>query len=693
MALVCAVAAAGCDSATQRPANRTPHPTDAIDDATLRRANTRPRDWLTHGLTYAEERFSPLDLIDERTVEGLGLAWSFETGTDRGLEATPLVVDGVLYTTGSWSVVFAVDAHTGRLLWKWDPKVAPEYGATACCDVVNRGVALYRGKVYVGVLDGRLTALDARTGSVVWEALTVDRTRPYTITGAPRVVKGLVIIGNGGADMGVRGYVSAYDAETGKLRWRVYTVPGDPAKPFESEAIAKAATTWKGRWWEIGGGGTVWDAMAFDPELDLLYIGTGNGSPWNRHLRSPGGGENLYLASILALDPDDGRLVWYYQTTPGESWDFTATQHIILADLDIAGRRRQVLMQAPKNGFFYVLDRRTGELISAAPYVPMTWATGIDAKTGRPIEAPGADYRDRPAHIRPGTLGGHNWQPMSFNPRTGLVYIPAQENARYFEQDRHFVYRPDRNMMLSGVLPATGVRPERVPLALLKERSYAGHLLAWDPVTQRERWRVTYPSYWNGGTLTTAGNLVLQGTAAGTLAAYRATDGQKLWERWVGASVMAPPVTYLVDGAQQVSVMVGFGGGFGLGTRRPGKLLTFKLGGSAPLPDRPARAPVRPIPQAASASTIATGGALFEMYCARCHGGGTTLADLRYSPEGVFGIYQDIVMKGTMVDAGMRSFGSVLSEDEVMAIRAWVIEERRKIATADPWREASRRTR
>ncbi len=653
-----------------------------IDESALKQASSRPQDWLTHGLTYAEQRFSPLDQITDATVEKMGLAWSFDTGTDRGLEATPIVVDGIIYTTGSWSIVFALDARTGKLLWKWDPKVdQKEYGAKACCDVVNRGVAVYRGKVYVGVLDGRLTALDAATGSVVWETLTVDRSKPYVITGAPRVVKGQVIIGNSGADMGVRGYVSAYDAETGAQRWRTYTVPGDPSQPFESEALAKAAETWKGQWWEIGGGGTVWDAIAFDPDLNLLYVGTGNGSPWNRHIRSPGGGDNLYLASILALNPDDGKQVWYYQTTPGDTWDYTATQHIVLADLDIDGRKRQVLMQAPKNGFFYVLDRKTGELISATPIAKQTWTIGIDMKTGRPTEAPGADYRDRPANISPGTLGAHNWQPMSYNPTTGLVYIPASDNARYFEQDRQFVYRSDMQTMVSGTYPAAGVLAEKVPLALLKERSYAGHLLAWDPVAKRARWNVTYKTYWNGGTLTTAGNLVLQGTATGTLVAYRASTGDQLWERWVGASVMAPPVTYMADGVQQVSIMVGFGGGFGRGARRTGRLLTFKLGGTAPLPERPVRDPVRAVPQTASVTTIAKGGALFEMYCARCHGGGTTLADLRYSSEGTFGIYEDIVLKGTMVDAGMRAFGNVLTKDDLQAIRAWVIDERRKIAT------------
>jgi quinohemoprotein ethanol dehydrogenase len=336
--------------------------TATVDAVRLTQADREPGNWLTHGRTYAEQRYSPLRQIHADNVSQLGLAWFHDTHTSRGLEATPLAVDGILYATGPWSVVYAIDGRTGTRLWEYDPQVPRHRGQYACCDVVNRGAALRQGKVYVGTIDGRLVALEAATGRVVWDTLTVDPGQPYTITGAPRVVKGKVIIGNGGAEFGVRGYVSAYDAETGALLWRFYTVPGDPSQPFEHAAMVRAAPTWHGRqWWVIGGGGTVWDSLAFDPELDLLYVGVGNGAPWSRQTRSPGGGDNLYLASILALRPDNGDLIWYYQTTPGETWDYTATQHMILADLEINGRLRKVLMQAPKNGFFYVLDRATGE--------------------------------------------------------------------------------------------------------------------------------------------------------------------------------------------------------------------------------------------------------------------------------------------------------------------------------------------
>ena len=653
----------------------------AIDDAALRNADARPGEWITHGRNYSEARFSPLKQIDSANVKNLGLAWSFDTDTTRGLEATPLIVDGVMYTTGSWSVVFAIDARTGKQLWKWDPQVPRTFGQRACCDVVNRGVAVYKGKVYVGTLDGRLAALDADTGKLIWQVVTVDQSRPYTVTAAPRVVKGRVLIGNGGAELGVRGYLSAYDAETGKLSWRFYTVPGDPSKPFESPAMERAAKTWKGEWWKIGGGGTVWDSLAYDPELDLLYVGTGNGSPWNREIRSPGGGDNLYLSSILALRPDSGELVWHYQTTPGDAWDYTATQHIILADLEIDGRKRKVLMQAPKNGFFYVLDRTNGELLSAQAYVPISWAKEVDKKTGRPVEMPGVRYTDAAAFIKPGPLGGHNWQPMSYNPQTGLVYIPAQDTLFIYSPDKKFEYKP--GAWNTGI--DFSIFKDPVPLM-------PGFLLAWDPVNQKERWRVPLASFWNGGTLTTAGNLVFQGTSDGRFVAYSADKGAKAWEASIGTGIIASPVTYELDGVQYVSIMAGWGGAFPLtggdgkgAVPAGGRLLTFALNGKQLLPEVVAQSRrVTPIGVTASPETIEAGSALFAQWCAVCHGlgaaGGGATSDLRYSPPATFDKYRDIVLEGKYQSVGMPSLKRWLAAEDVDAIRAYVLTRRAALA-------------
>ncbi|MBU1831073.1 MAG: PQQ-binding-like beta-propeller repeat protein, partial [Gammaproteobacteria bacterium] len=343
-------------------------------------------------------------------VADLSLAWSFDTDFNRGLEATPIVIDGVLYLTGNWSVVYALDARSGALLWKYDPKVPREWGKMACCDVVNRGVAAYEGKIIFGTLDARLIALDAASGEKIWEVATADITAyPYTITGAPRVAKGKVFIGNGGAEYGVRGYVSAYDVNTGDQLWRFYTVPANPADGFENEAMKAAAETWTGKWWESGGGGTVWDSIVYDDELDQLYIGVGNGSPWNAKIRSPEGGDNLYLSSIVALNPDSGEYIWHYQETPAESWDYTATQHIMLADMDVKGEQRKVIWHAPKNGFFFILDRTSGKLLSAEPYSDVNWASHYDMETGRPVETENARYLNDPQLVRPSSMGAHNW--------------------------------------------------------------------------------------------------------------------------------------------------------------------------------------------------------------------------------------------------------------------------------------------
>ena len=542
-----------------------------VDEAAIREG--APEEWLTYGRDYAETHYSPLAGIDASNVHRLGVAWSWDLPkTGSRLEATPLVSDGVIYATGPLSLVFALDARTGQEKWHWDPGIPDEEqgGPSVCCGDVNRGVALYGDKVFAGLLDGRLVALDRETGAVRWTVQTTPTGTDYSVTGAPRVVGGKVIIGNSGAEYGVRGYVGAYDAETGDQVWRTYTVPGDPSLGFESEAMNAAAETWTGEWWIVGGGGTVWDGMAYDPELDLLYVGTGNGAPWNRDNRSPGGGDNLFLASILALNPEDGELVWYYQTTPGDDWDYTATQPIMLLDLEIGGRERQVLVQAPKNGFFYVLDRRTGELISAEAFADdLTWASGVDMETGRPIETPEARYglTGRGVWLAPSTSGAHNWRPMSWNPSTGLVYLPAQNNYSYHEKLEDFRYTP-REWNTGTVRGPEVTRPPRPELT-----GPGTVLLAWDPVENREVWRKEGVGG-NGGTLSTAGNLVFRGSGD-RLIAHDAQTGEQLWEARVGDDT-ATPVTYELDGRQYVSILAG------TTENGPPRMWTFELDGAAP---------------------------------------------------------------------------------------------------------------
>ncbi len=668
-----------------------------VDDAALRAAAGSPDQWLTVGRDYAETRFSPLSQINSSNVSHLGLAWSYDTQSLRGLEATPLVADGVLYSSSDWSNVFAVDARTGHELWRWDAKADRVRTERACCDVVNRGVALYKGKVYVGVLDGRLVALDATTGRVRWQVQTNPVGQPYTITGAPRVVDGKVIIGNGGAEIGVRGFVAAYDADTGRLAWRFYTVPGDPSKGFENEAMAKAARTWTGRWWTNGGGGTPWDSFAYDPEARLLYVGTGNGSPWDPALRSPGGGDNLYLSSILALDVRTGRLVWHYQETPRDQWDYDATQQMTLADLAIDGMPRKVIMQASKNGFFYVLDRITGELLSAKPYAKISWAKGVDLATGRPIFTRQARYTDYAVTQWPGPGGAHNWQPMSFSPITGLMYIPAVESSFVYGRERGFKHVPgfwNMGIDLHAAFGDSGIPP-------LPQQDYepgtgtavgaSSSLLAWDPVAARPRWRVLHPGLAGGGTLSTAGNLVFQGLSDGRLIAYAADTGKQLWELQLGNGIMAAPSTWSVDGRQYVSVLVGWGGASGLYAPNtthqylaPGRLFTFVLDGKARLD------PVRGIPHnpltaiafTATPAQVQRGETLFSRRCSMCHGvaavSGGPIVDLRYALPGTYDSIDRIVRQGAYVQLGMPKF-DFLSEADVAAIKSYLLTRRQQL--------------
>jgi PQQ-dependent dehydrogenase (methanol/ethanol family) len=663
----------------------------AIDSERLAQADEENSAWLSYGRTYDEQRFSPLDQINQETVADLSLAWYADMTTSRGQEATPLVVDGAMYISTAWSHVHAYDVRTGQHLWSYDPQIDPAKGRDACCDVVNRGVAAWDGSIFVGTLDGRLVSLDSETGEVEWETVTVDQDLPYTITGAPRVVKGLVMIGNGGAEYGVRGYVDAYHAETGEMAWRFYTVPGNPADGFENDLMANAAQTWTGQWWNLGGGGTVWDAMAYDPELDLLYIGVGNGSPWNQALRSPEGGDNLFLSSIVALDPDDGSYVWHYQTVPGETWDYTATQHIMLADLEIEGEPRRVVMQAPKNGFFYVLDAATGELISAEPYTPVTWATGVDLQTGRPIEVPEArfDKTGQPAIVLPGPLGGHNWYPMAYSQNTGLVYIPVTENFMGYVADNEFV--PDPDGWNTGVDFQRGFQ---LVMSSPNPPTNASLLKAWDPVAQEAVWQVQHEvGTGNAGVLATAGGLVFQGNRSGEFVAYNDATGERIWSTDVQGGVMAAPATFNVDGQQHVALLVGSPAlpeGVAATTTAStnnSRLLVFRIGGEAELPTGPAVTATDEdefvLPQIeATHELISQGETAYNDNCAVCHGPSAfstrpdTYPDLRMSRRlETVETWNAVVLDGELQDRGMVSFEAVLGEGDAEAIRAYVITQ------------------
>ena len=659
-------------------------------------ANKSPDDWLSYGGDYHEQRFSQLKQINDKNIADLGLAWSYDTDYDRGLEATPLVVDGVMYVSGNWSVVYALDAKTGKLLWKHDPQVPKEWGKMACCDVVNRGVALYEGKVFVGTLDARLVALDAASGEVLWDVQTADiKKYPYTITGAPRVAKGKVFIGNGGAEYGVRGFVSAFDTETGEMVWRFYTVPGNPADGFETPALEQAAKSWSGEWWKAGGGGTVWDSIVYDPDLDQLYIGVGNGSPWDRNVRSPGGGDNLYLSSVVALNPDTGEYIWHYQETPAETWDYTATQHIMLADMEWQGEQKKVIWHAPKNGFFFIIDRTTGKLLSAEPYSKVTWATHYDMETGRPVERPEADYTatGQPTFLFPSSMGAHNWQPMAHHPETGLVYIPAIESMfRYesvFENQAAFEYSWG-HWNLGSVLDQGSVNNAQLGQKVLPLMA-KGFLLAWDPNTQKEVWRVPQNLAWSGGVLATAGNLLFQGNPDRELAAYAADSGKKLWAFDAQTGVVGSPVTFNIDGEQYVSVPAGWGGAFGLTAgieqgQRPEKsrILTFKLGAKGTLPALPALAERTQPPARSSNDTdiIDKGRDLYAIYCFACHGqdmvSNGSVPDLRRLPTPFYDNFNMIVLEGAMSKLGMVGFKDVLTEDDAFALKAHILDEANK---------------
>ena len=710
--LAAAVLVAACSNRAPVPPASVPAaaPAAQIDLARLQKIDQQPGAWLTTGRDAGKTHYSPLEEINQQTAARLGFAWELKTGTQRGMEATPIVVDGVMYTSGVAGRVYALDAATGRLLWQFEPPLKLRNARGSCCDIVNRGVAVWKGKVYVGSFEGVLYALDAKDGTVRWQTDTfVDHERAYSITGAPQIAGKVVVIGNGGGEFDSRGYVSAYDLETGHLVWRFYTVPGDPSKPYESKALEMAAKTWDpSHDFTRGGGGNAWDAFAYDPKTNLVYFGTGNGAPWNSKYRSPSGGDNLFIASIVALKADTGEYVWHYQETPGERWDYDATPPIMLATLKINGTDRDVLMQASKNGFFYVLDRAKGELLAADKFVAANWATHVDLKTGRPAEDPDSDYtKGKAVIVFPSGVGGHNFNPMSLSARTGLVYIPAVHSGMALVQAPPAPHLQERNSTGVQIAFATQLLapPETLPLALrpvtapsyLKKvpsiNMYAS-LKAWDPIAHKVVWEHKYGTFMDhGGVLSTGGGIVIQGSIDGKLRVFNDQTGSVIKEIDTGSPLIAAPMTYTVNGVQYVAILAGSGGG-GWNIWMPGnvaadrgndnRILAFRLdGGATPMP--PELAAVAPIPQPPSqpgtSADIAAGGALFSRNCAGCHGNAPRAAvpDLRRS--GFIRdatAFQSVVRGGVLEKQGMPRWDDLLTAAEVEQIRAHLVSVARE---------------
>ncbi len=656
-----------------------------VDDVAMSDVS-QGENWLAYGRDYSEQRYSTLDQINTTTVSNLSLDWYLDLPRDRGLVSTPLVVDGIMYFVGSMNRVRAVNAGSGQIIWEFDPNVSDNTGndLRAGWDH-NRGIGIWKDKVFAATWDGRLVAIDRANGKQVWSVRTFGAEQPLYITGAPKIFKGKVLIGNGGTENGPsRGYVTAYDAETGEQAWRFYIVPGNPADGFENDAMRMAAATWTGEWWKHGGGGNAWHGFTYDAELDQLYIGTGNGSPWNRKIRSPGGGDNLFLCSVVALDPDTGDYLWHYQTTPGESWDFNSNMDIVLADLDIDGHAVKALLHAPKNGFFYVIDRSNGALISAEPFTETTWATHVDMATGRPVEVAGARYEEGPASVSPMAWGAHNWHAMSYNPDAGLAYIPAMHMSASYSDDGVTIEDWKSTPFMEGDTLGVALVPDTKP------DTVTSTLQAWDPVKGEIAWEIPLSGTWNAGTMTTAGNLVFQGRSSGDLVAYNANNGEELWTFNAGLGISAPPISYSIGSKQFISVLVGWGGGFaGIGGRtanqhgwaygvHPRRLLTFSLNGNTEMPPVPPPMIPQPLSMPEFQVDLELAGQGAGMYgrCSFCHGGGAIAGgmapDLRASVMvGSDEAFANVVRGGSASENGMPTFAS-LTDDELLALRHYV---------------------
>ena len=647
------------------------------------------KDWLAYGRNHNEQRFSPLAQINSKTIEKLGVEWYLDLLLDVGLVSTPLVKDGVLYFTGTMNVIRAVDARSGKLLWSYDPKVAEEIGGRKQVGWAhNRGISMFGDKLFFATWDGRLIALSLKTGKKIWSTRTFHIEEALYITGAPKAFKGKVLIGNGGTENGPsRGYVSAYDAETGELSWRFFIVPGNPDEGFENDAMKMAANTWTGEWWNHGGGGNSWHGFTYDPEFDAVYIGTGNGAPWNQKIRSPEGGDNLFLCSVLALDAETGEYKWHYQTTPGETWDFNSNMDIVLADLEIKGETVKAIMHAPKNGFFYVIDRATGRLVSAEPFADINWASHVDMTTGRPVEIEGARYEDGQQVITPSPFGAHSWHAMSYSPKTGLAYIPTLHWAVEYDSNAYGDDWRGRPYALGTAVDfVEGENP----------RAYEGSLQAWDPVSQKQVWSNPQEAGWGAGTLVTGSNLLFQGLPTGKLVAYDALNGDPLWVYDAGLGISAPPITYELDGKQYLSILVGFGGGYASGfafgasatklgwaygaqTRR---LLTFALSGSAKVPAQGKPMYAQPIFEAdfnVNDDLATEGETLYaENFCVTCHGANAIASgmapDLRASAiplSEMEPIFAKIVREGIKTGRGMPGIPE-FTDSELEALRHYI---------------------
>ncbi len=650
-----------------------------VTEQRLEHAAAEPSQWMTYGGTYDEQRYSRLTQINRDNVKRLGLVWYADYDTNLSQDGTPLYVDGVIYVSTAWSKVYAFEVATGRKLWEYDPKVPGQWAVNVCCGLVNRGIAAWHGKIYVGTLDGRLVAIDARTGKEAWSTVTVDRSHHYSITSAPRIAKGLVFIGNSGGEFGVRGYISAYDADTGKLVWRFYTVPGDPKQPFENEAMRRAAKTWGGEWWKLGGGGTVWDAIVYDPVTGLVYFGTGNGTPWNDADRDPTTGDDLYLASIIAVKAETGEYVWHYQETPADTWDYDAVSPLMVVNLEIDGHRRHVILQPSKNGFFYEIDAATGKLLRARPFTEVNWADGVDPETGRPRVRPEARYpAGRPFNLAPGVQGAHGWEPNAYSPQTGLIYVPTQR--AYFPMIDDPKYAPSAMGYNLGIVFGTQFDYYRDhPQA---KSGFVGYLQAINPVNGKVVWQGEPNPAGTGGAVATAGGLVFQGGGSSQeFRAYDARTGRKLWSFDAQTGVAAGPITFGLDGRQYVAVSVGGNQREGYYAPNYSRLLVFALDGQGKLPPpKPfTRRPLAPPPATAPAALVQAGQERYSHYCAACHGEngqtrGSNFPDLTRTPLLYTQIgFDQVVLHGVLSERGMDSFASVLKPADTAAIRAYII--------------------